>query len=1734
MKQYLDRGEPIKGINRTIRDSRVPYSLPRSIDNFSMPDSRLKRRSGYKEDRLIRNQGNFLSKQTGSILVGREGEPAEEQKSSIYKTPLSYAVLRFHSGFRLTVGTSWTREFVLKLGDEEQLVANPFKRVAYKAGSGTTFDIQLRTAGVYVLDQTILSNYHKFDNGTISATNGLKSLDENHRVTVDTNHDPVSGDRSYHVFPLTTMAISYTNDTIQLEMGLVEKTTGGLHSTKGVYWPREINLTYAFSPYTPGTLYHIAVVYDLASTTVHLYVDGVSRDTYVFGDANMADVTNYGFIGEYDNFNGVETTGGLGRDIVLLNECTVRGSYSSAVRIQTEMNGAQTFYQSYDSPTYGSADDPAMPWACSPPRGTAMRALRFWSDARSAAELLLYSKVDTLEDSPGNLIGRWELNDGSGVCTNKSSSTGDIVVHHGYPTYLHDVSGDILHSLGLRLSDGQHVIFSTNDISHKYIQDASLPMRTCFGYDPQETKHVEHATGTGDILTNPGFNDIDRIKEQHDATVQIQFKTPVSWQLEWNKVGGSSSVYGIEDLEDDYSIKELLSVSGSARETRVSMLGSKEFNDDMVNCLVRDGGYPSVWAADYSVSYFRDGRNIDTKSDGSSKYVKATTEGFFFFRPYDMTLFSIEGRGQDKDSGNYGSLARVPLMRGFITPAGKLGMEISLAGDINSEIWSSPKLTIADHVKGDGKASPQIHRVIGETTLAVNTVYTATFVKRATYNTTSGRPGGLIDRTPSGQQFEIWLQLEGGTATQEYAATPYKRQITHHVMSSMNRTGSPVFYHDVVTSSNHPLNYDTATGERTKCEIRGIKSDSYPTTNFNGSYDCIATNGTTGIKVFTVGVPDDTLVAGSQGMYIVLNSALRSSFCRNRGVFDVIIGATGVNHSFDNTITQPQPATSLTEYNEYATWLVPQRFMSCYQDQVGNFTLGFFRLWAGVALQGKDINAFGSIKLSSKDYSPHLVINIELEEVAGNRVLNKCRYPGFLRTGYKSWGAPQSAELEERSSSPNATVLLNEPVIPGAWMMEDCLGYEPMLSLDSDYYTARNAICNCLSPFQTTITQAYGLLVVFDDHLLMDANLNSNYIPLYITGHGMLNDFTPGGRWKGTSIGDRTILTSVVGLPKVFNGKTTSVAGFKDWTGGSFSIYANGSTSGFYGEKETDLYYGFRIVYSAEEYSIQHMSETNVIKIPKSDDGYKMEFYDIPPHYDSRVTAVQIYRTRGQLTKSLAESADLFPVFAGAFTNSYHPRIVLDDKDEQLFPAPLDRSRTAIPICAFGAAMNGRLYLAGSRAVPDAIYFSVAGNPETFDVLEQIIILEEGSGDKITGLVAMFGILFVFKANSTWRVEEISGTAHQVNRIGDVGPVSEDSLQVFTIPKTGRTGIFFWSQYGPYMFDGSVIQYIGPGIEDDGTGDNKEFSWLDPESIVTLHNVKDKEIICFYKKKAGDIVESFRTEAIVFNYRFQSWYRYTGVSASASLSASFTGFAFDDSTNMLAILPSYTNTALAFIGGSNGHIYKWGDSDYDGIPDNSSLATTYELKSYATASAARAVFTLASTVSIAATHAYIHLFLVIVDNKTGKWYTLQIEDNITNGSNDFEFTTTTRPSFTPILGDTVYLCLAPAEVIFPWDIMDLPFNDKQILTLITWHKKDFKFRVSKNWDDSDIIDIDNSNIRKEWHDLDEPDVPNGRRHTVINSSLEAMKLQLVSFKVGSSLDAFAYEVDYKDDGTTKQ
>ena len=1330
-KQYVDRGEPLKGINRTLRDARAPYDLARAMENFSLPDGRLRRRTGFEDPVAGRDLGNWLAKQTGTAIVSRAGKPAANQKSSVFKTPLSYAVLKYDSAYDITLGSSWTREFHLRLGDKEPLVVTPFKRIARKPTGSVTFDTQVRTEGVFVFDQTILSNSHRFDNGTIS------SPDYSVGSPLLLNYDHSAGDKHYHAFPLTTMAISYTEAAIQLEMGVVEKTAGGYHGIAGTYWPREINLSYSIpgGAYTVGATYHVAVRYNDSTTTLELVVDGSVADSYVFGAPGNADVTNYALIGEYDDINEITYASGYKRDIVLLNECTVRGSYSSACKIQTFMNGHQTFYHSYVS-SLGDPDDPAMPWCCSPPRGTAIRALRFWNGLRDDTALSTYDTSDEVEDSPTGLIGHWNLTDGSGVCEDKTAAaqTNQITIHHGHPTYIGNT--ELLHDLGLRVAEGQHFKFSTSELSQKYLEDVSTQLISCFGYDAKETipDNPDPASGA-----NPGYDDVDRIKSQHDFSVQIQFRTPSRWQPEINDASTAGGDYGTLSLEDDYThLKNL----GTAREERNSLQGSQVFNQDMRRAAIVDGGSPSE-----DQIYFRDSRQIAGQASGT-QWVEATN--YIFNRAYDTTLFSIEGAAEDdeNETNNYGNRARVPLTRGLVTPDGYLAFECYLAGDTDTYSlagWTTP------YTQGKGRAHPTLHRVIGETVLQNDRTYTATFVKRATYNFNNGFS---VD-TPNGFVLEIWLQdITGNTAAaQEWAATPYKREIIHYNCTGVRvPAGAAPEYWQITTVGNHGL----VTGTTLACQLRGTVMSGAPSVNHNITWDGEATDATTGIRLnFSVG--SGTMNNGTNASRtLIVDSSLRSSFCRHKAIYDIIVGASQINSGFDRSVTLP----NTTGESIYGPWMVPQHFMTPYQDQPGDFTIGFFRLWAGVAISEDEIKDFGNASISTKDYSPHLVVNAEIEENAGNQILNKARYPLILSTGYKSWGSPPSAPIAVLGGgSPTVAPFIKEDWVPGGWMLEDSLGYIGMFDAFGTYDTNRNSECKGLAPFQTTITQSYGLLAAFDDHLGIDSSLEGTLEPVYLTAHGMLNDFSTKGEWRGISIGDRTILVSDSGLPKVYNGKNGVVAGFKDWSGGlpmmSVISVAAGSL-GFDVDDTADTYYGFRLVYVSEEYSITHISEASVIKVGAGVTA-NVEIYNVAPHYDPRVTAIYVYRTRAQSTRSLAENADLFPVFEGSYANIFHPKITIAYPDDRLFPAPLDRFQTSIPIARHGASVGGRLYLGGNRAVPDAIYYSVAGNPEKFDTLTQSLILEEGSGDIITGMVGLFGVLFVFKANSTWRVEEVGG-----------------------------------------------------------------------------------------------------------------------------------------------------------------------------------------------------------------------------------------------------------------------------------------------------------------------------------------------------------------------------------------
>ena len=104
-------------------------------------------------------------------------------------------------------------------------------------------------------------------------------------------------EQAYDVFPLTSLAVSFTETALQVEMGMVADVT---HANPGRYWPREVNLSYSFpgGSYTVDQGYHIAITYTMSTGVIRLYVDGTEEDTYT-----VANTTDYDFIGALDKLN---------------------------------------------------------------------------------------------------------------------------------------------------------------------------------------------------------------------------------------------------------------------------------------------------------------------------------------------------------------------------------------------------------------------------------------------------------------------------------------------------------------------------------------------------------------------------------------------------------------------------------------------------------------------------------------------------------------------------------------------------------------------------------------------------------------------------------------------------------------------------------------------------------------------------------------------------------------------------------------------------------------------------------------------------------------------------------------------------------------------------------------------------------------------------------------------------------------------------------------------------------------------------------------------------------------------------------------------------------------------------------------------------------------------------------------------------------------------------------------
>lgn len=1523
MTEYVDRGAILEGQNKTARDIRIPFNVPRSIENFTLSNDRPKRRLGFGVlHNAVRTQA--LAKHTGTQYTKRLLE-SDHNKGTIALTPLSYGLIRWNTDFQLRRAEPKTVEFCLRLGDREEAVTGDFNREANYAGNWIAYEFR---KGVYILDQTIISNKHKFDTGSIQHT----------AVVPGTTYDmgTVLNADQFDSLPLTSMAFRFTGSLLMFEFGMVESTGANI----GRYWKGIMSYPWPTGAYTVGDIYHVALTYDPALGAgpgrFILYINGVAEVTL---DIPVT-VETFKFVGEYDVINGITYATGQKRDIVLLNECTVRGSYSSACKIRGTMHGHQTFHHNFSTlPNKG-----VNPWCLSPPRGTAMWDLRIWNEARSSTNVAAFKlKRINQVDAPTNLKGNWHLNDGGPVCLNKKTGLEKryCTLHHSYPGYVKDPL--LLSGQGLKLGDGQYLLKSIGKNDKDFGSGLAAQLSNIFFDSLSATAFLAH-------------------RDQNSFSVMIQIMVPDTFQPELN-----------DDAAAGLTMKDLPLV-----ETRRAMNTGAGPYDSLL-----DGQFENAATARNFVGHATDpavGPDIQQH-----------------LRAYDQTLWSIEGTQRKDDATvatNEADRRRIPVARGVLTPAGKVGFELfksQLAG-----------------------AQPKYFRLLSATTLVVGSVYTLTFIQRVNYVYN----GGTHKLDADGWKMEIWLQnVTAGTAA--------ALDSSYTVAAASPLTTTPLI---------HEQNYD------------------------------------------------------------------------------ISVGASYVNDGWDHSINMPFPngavATPKTSYavapstkrENHGPWPVQQRFMSPYQDQPGNFVVGMFRIWS-LSLPEASIKNYGNSLIATKDQTVDLLVNLEFREVVATEIPNKSRYPDTFILGFKSWGMPQGYRNQIYQTI-NLSAYLKKEMFEGAWAYEDCLGYVP---ISFSIYDSVQSYCkvNGLASFRASFGQQFGLLEILDDAALFDDTISGSGVPLFAANHGLISEFFPGLDWQGTEVGDRTILTSSNSLPKVFNGKLLTTAGFKRWSGGSLVTY---ETAAVPGGLTADRWYGIVVVYFSEEYGIYQVSPVATVKVIAASNA--IGIYMVPPHPDSRVTLVEVYRTIGQLSESLAASAPLFKTkinsggggaakvsIAGG--NCYAESITISDNDTTL-TAVLDRNVTEMPVCAFSASLYERLYLFGDVLNPDVVYFTDPGNPERIDAFVNNIRLPESSGDIGTGLVAAFDAVFVFKPNGIWRIDDNGGNQIQITKLGSIGAVSSKSIQVFTNPDTRRQLIFFWSEHGPYLFDGQNSQYIGYPIEET----YPEYSWLNPSSVVVGHYASSRELICFYAPKRNGTQLDRNGEAVVFNYRNNKWYTYTGLVGSIALSLNFSGSLIekDPITNLLK-----TNRYLLLLGGKYGKVYSWGTSFLDGIIGNPTQA--YPL-SLVIAPAQYRILTMPITDEM------IGNWLTIISAVTGDWITAPITKvNVVNTEVFVDSSWLVGATFVPAPNDLIYIGQPPAKIEYPWDDLGIPFYDKLATELITWHDGLFRHRYRLNYDPLTKFD---------WTAL--ADGNSKRKRTQLNKKLESIKLEFSSLVLGSSMDAFAYAV----------
>ncbi|RMF61611.1 MAG: hypothetical protein D6746_05355 [Bacteroidetes bacterium] len=644
-----------------------------------------------------------------------------------------------------------------------------------------------------------------------------------------------------------------------------------------------------------------------------------------------------------------------------------------------------------------------------------------------------------------------------------------------------------------------------------------------------------------------------------------------------------------------------------------------------------------------------------------------------------------------------------------------------------------------------------------------------------------------------------------------------------------------------------------------------------------------------------------------------------------------------------------------------------------------------------------------------------------------------------------------------------------------------------------------------------------GLLAVQDSVLRFDDGYTGDFKDVMISTGGLLDDFYVSDYWSMSVVADQVVLTAAGGTPKVFDGQIARPGGLRRTGQPRFSVRVF-SSSVVNGRWQKGAWYGLVIAYVDQADNIVHVMPRITFKVSNATDVVGIR--GLPPHPDPRVTGIQIYLTGPKLDAMTAYRAPVslarhttFDVKGSWWDGStYTAANIIVSHDT--YPAILDEQITPMPVCAYSTSYNDRLVMAGDPALPDAVYWSAPGSPERFDVVADRVILEDASGDRITGLVTAFDSVVIFKENSVWRMSETApGVMTPVKITDSLGCIAPRSIKVVSDPNTGSVGVVFWSKLGPYWFDGVKFAYLGDAVESlYGRG---RFEFIqDPTLISTIH-AADSSLLLFCYGSGQD--PAVLDKALCFDYRNGIWSEFSGMIGGVSMTAMVRHtdravYSMGGTTDLAVDVAK--SSLMVLFAGNNGRIYRWGAFgsahdwiNYDGLPDGvTGIGDELTLTGGSSSNMTFAAGTLPSS-------GLEGLWVTVYKSDYSQYGLFRI---IGHDDSTIYYDTSLAPSYTPAAGDKARIGLPFLEAETGWDSLDAPHLTKELIESYVWGEQQWRLQLLSDWEAIPTV--------RTWESLNLSSQSFDRVQW--NRLLKNAKLLMLSGDLDARLDYMTHTVNY--------